>query len=333
MMEERYLFQNGFLAEKNGEDTVTLLRAYGASPELAVPEQIGGYPVTEIGAYCFAKSAHLTKEAGELIEKAETKKSMASGEMEICGENLSVLELPDAIRKIGDCAFYNCKNLSELMVGKAVEELGSDVFMNCVSLKKLKICGSVLEKSGLKQLLSRISFTVEVFFEDGTKTEAAVLYPEFFETYDEIAPAHLFGRNITGEGFRARQCFRDGKIAFAEYDAIFPKICVEESRDIAGQFALDRLLYPVELSKESRLLYETYLNEQQEHLGKRLVHKAKLEVLHFMCEKKYFSKETLLVLLEEAVAADWTEGAASLLAWKKEYYETAKGARYTFDDF
>ena len=29
MMEERYLFQNGFLAEKNGEDAITLLRAYG----------------------------------------------------------------------------------------------------------------------------------------------------------------------------------------------------------------------------------------------------------------------------------------------------------------
>lgn len=332
MMEERYLFQNGFLAEKNGEDAVTLLRAYGTSPELAVPEQIGGYPVTEIGAYCFARSAHLTKEAEALIEEARAKEpSLASGE--ICGENLSVLELPDAIRKIGDCTFYNCKNLSELIVGKAVEELGSDVFMNCVSLKKLKIRGSVLEKSGLKQLLSRISFTVEVFFENGTKTEAAVLYPEFFETYDEIAPAHLFGRNITGEGFRARQCFRDGKIAFAEYDAIFPKICVEESRDITGQFALDRLFYPVELSRESRLLYEGYLNEQQEHIGKRLVRDARLEVLHFMCEKKYFSKETLLVLLEEAVVADWTEGAASLMAWKKEYYETAKGARYTFDDF
>lgn len=332
MMEERYLFQNGFLAEKNGEDAVTLLRAYGTSPELAVPEQIGGYPVTEIGAYCFAKSAHLTKEAEALIEETRAREpSLASGE--ICGENLSVLEFSDAVRKIGDCAFYNCKKLSELMVGKAVEELGSDVFMNCVSLKKLKIRGSVLEKSGLKQLLSRISFTVEVFFENGTKTEAALLYPEFFETYDEIAPAHLFGRNITGEGFRARQCFRDGKTAFAEYDAIFPKICVEESRDIAGQFALDRLLYPVELSKESRLLYEAYLNEQQEPLGKRLVRDARLEVLHFMCKKKYFSREMLPVLLEEAVAADWTEGAASLLAWKKEYYEAAKGARYTFDDF
>ena len=82
MMEERYLFQNGFLAEKNGEDAVTLLRAYGTSPELVVPEQIGGYPVTEIGAYCFARSAHLTKEAEALIEEARAKEpSLASGEI------------------------------------------------------------------------------------------------------------------------------------------------------------------------------------------------------------------------------------------------------------
>ena len=56
------------------------------------------------------------------------------------------------------------------------------------------------------------------------------MYPEYTESYDEIAPAHIFGRNITGEGFRARQQFQDGIVQFAGYDAIYPKVIAENRR-------------------------------------------------------------------------------------------------------
>ena len=47
--------------------------------------------------------------------------------------------------------------------------------------------------------------------------------------YDEVGPAHIFALNIEGEGFRMRQCFKDGRIDFDGYDACFEKLCAEES--------------------------------------------------------------------------------------------------------
>ena len=83
--------------------------------------------------------------------------------------------------------------------------------------------------------------------------DAFLLYPEYYERYDTIAPAHIFGLNIEGEGFRARQCFRGDMIDFAAYDAIFGKACAEESVTTLGRMSLDRLMTPVSLSESSRL--------------------------------------------------------------------------------
>ena len=75
-----------------------------------------------------------------------------------------------------------------------------------------------------------------------------------------IAPAdYVFGRNIEGEGFRARQCVRAGEIDFALYDSIFQKACAEERETTLNRLALNRLCYPVELTGEKRQMYESYI--------------------------------------------------------------------------
>ena len=83
---------------------------------------------------------------------------------------------------------------------------------------------------------------MEVSFEqeDGER-EAVLLYPEYYESYDEIGPAHIFELNLTGEGFRARQCFKDGVILLNAYDEIFPQACVEESAEVLIPMAWNRL--------------------------------------------------------------------------------------------
>ena len=59
--------------------------------------------------------------------------------------------------------------------------------------------------------------------------DGSIFYPEYNGGYDEVGPAHIFALNIEGEGFRMRQCFKDGKIDFDGYDACFEKLCAEES--------------------------------------------------------------------------------------------------------
>ena len=71
-------------AESGG---VRLLRCYGDSPAIAVPGEINGYPVTEIGNYCFADSARV-REAPERPD----------GTRSLSGEYLQQVELPDTVK-------------------------------------------------------------------------------------------------------------------------------------------------------------------------------------------------------------------------------------------
>ena len=132
----------------------------------------------------------------------------------------------------------------------------------------------------------RISSEIEVTYIKEEKVIAKVLYPEYSEVYDEIAPAHIFGRNIEGEGFRARQCFDGGKADMNQYDTIFPKASAEESVKVAGKIALYRLMYPYMLGSSSEVLYMDYLkNNKNEIIGSCIYDKNIDERTHFVANK------------------------------------------------
>lgn len=323
-METRYLR----LKWKRIETGARLLRMEGTSGDVVVPEKIEGYPVTEIGDYCF--STKEPKLEGEIQETEIGKKEETH---EISGAYLTKMSLPDTVERIGNFAFYNCNKLEEIAFGKKLEKVGSDAFMNCMKLKSLTVRSSVREKTGLKQILTQLSGKIVVTFLPNGICEAHVLYPEYFETYDEISPAHIFGRNIEGEGFRARQCFEDGVIQFAQYDTIFQKACAEETAEIRIQLAVNRLRYPIDLKKESRDLYEKYLTTNADEEAVYFLKKRDQEVLHFLCENHYISEQGVTELIKKAAELEWAEGAASLMQWKARFWKKEVKDRYSFDEF
>lgn len=322
-----------FLWQKTKDGNARLLRAYGETPELVLPEVIGGCPLTEIGDYCFAEAEHLPAD-GVLT-------AFAGADAEKRGEWLAVLAgsyperivLPESVEKVGSLAFYNCGKLQSLTVGKKLCEIGSDAFMNCRSLKKLIVTADVREQTGVKQILAQISWDITVAFACGGNIQAEVFYPEYQEFYDEIAPAHIFGRNIEGEGFRARQAFSDGVVQLAQYDKIFPRACVEENEDTLLALAAVRLFYPVDLREEAAQQYESYVREHSLCLAEKLIRQKDLEMLFFLCKQKFLAGEALNDAAVFAADAEWTEGAASLLSWKKEFDRAGQEDRYAFDDF
>lgn len=84
--------------------------------------------------------------------------------------------------------------------------IGSDVFMNCLRLNHIYYDCSIFDVTFLKQILTQITWDVEVHFLD-----SSIFYPEYNGGYDEVGPAHIFALNIEGEGFRMRQCLKRGK--------------------------------------------------------------------------------------------------------------------------
>lgn len=327
-----------FLWQKTAQNEAKLLRAYGQAAEVVLPNQIAGYPLTQIAAYCFSSSEHFL-EYENIQESYMEEGTVINGEglgqslHELSGSYIRTIYLPDSIRDIGNCTFYNCNSLTELSIGCHIRELGSDVFMNCRNFYRIDVRCGIGHKTGVRQILQQLSSNIEVYFHGTTGIEAVLYYPEYYEAYDEIAPAHIFGRKITGEGFRARQSFTDGVVALAQYDAVFPKACVDEPEKTLSRIALNRLCYPIGLSEADQRLYESYVKEHALVIGLRMIHKQNMERLHYLCQKKFLTKQELNKCIEEAVEIEWPEGVAAMMGWMQKYYSKDKQKRYEFDDF
>ena len=336
MIEKKECYR--FLWQRTAQNEARLLRVYGQSAKIVLPDQIAGYPLTQIAPYCFSASDHFSEldnweetymEAEAVVDGSSIGQSLH----ELSGSYIETVVLPDSIREIGNCTFYNCKSLKVLSIGCDIRELGSDVFMNCRNFGTINVRCGIAHKTGVRQILHQLSSNMEVYFYGEAGLEAVLFYPEYYEAYDEIAPAHIFGRKITGEGFRARQSFTDGVVDLQQYDAVFPKACVDEPEKTLSRMALNRLCYPIGLSAESQKRYESYVREHAGSIGKRMIHKREMERLHYLCQNKLFTKVELNECILEATEKEWPEGIAGMMQWKQKYYPDDKNKRYEFDDF
>lgn len=313
-----------FLWKKGQEGEAVLYRIYGSEPVVEVPKEIEGCPVTVLGAYCFSDRGKVPEDVcdtGGMREKEPAAVHMT----ELAGGFVEKVILPDTLKRIDNAAFFNCRKLRSIETGRGELTIGSDVFNNCTSLTTITVRGSARDKSSVKQILNRIPWDIEVRFED-----ARIFYPEYYESYDTIAPAHIFGLSIEGEGFRARQCFRGEVVDFPGYDDIFGKACAEERMEVLAVMALDRLMAPVELGGEKKKAYEDYIIKNSGEVLKNFVRKKELDRLEFICKNSYTGKEALDEALHLAVSEDWSEGAASLMEWRQKRTVERRKRRYEF---
>ena len=333
--------------ELTNEGDARLLRAFGETPEPRFPAEIEGRAITEIGDYCFAAQAHLPAECRCSYVQEETEADGApetapDGEMQAEPGADGVPETaPDREADVmpGADGAPGAEPgadgaLAELELGSGIDTLGSDAFMNCRSLSRLLLHADPGQKTGLRLLLAQLSSDLEVALSGENGVWAKLLFPEYYESYDEIAPAHIFGRNIVGEGFRARQSFREDVLDFAQYDKIFPQACVDESEATLGRLALDRVRYAAELSEAPRGLYEEYLKAHSGYLIRRITDDRDLELAEDCCSRKFLTREDVAACAMRAGEADWAEGAAALLHLMQQYFaEKTPDERYSFDDF
>lgn len=303
-----------FYWERAPHGGARLLRAFGETPKIRIPDRIENRPVTEIGAYCFAQKARLP-------DAYEIAGACAKDDVrEMAGEYLTAVLLPDSVEKIGSFAFYDCVSLAHLELGVQMDELGGDAFMNCRSLHRLTMRCGAQERSGVRLILNQISADLEVTFEGKNGPEAVLLFPEYDESYDEIAPAHLFGRRIQGEGFRARQCFRDGICDFSRYDAVFRKACDEEREETLCVMAMNRLRWPAGLSETAKRQYESYVAGHAADILRRAVILRDAASVSFLCGSGLLDRAGIMAGIACAAETEWAEGTAVLLRLKEQYF-------------
>lgn len=313
------------------DETARILRVYASDGAIVVPEQLEGHFVTEIGAYCFSDSERLPDVSIRETEMGREAENSMQFSL-IAGSDLESLVLPDSVVEVKDFALYNCRKLQKLQIGQKTRKIGSDVFMNCSSLGTIEVRCGVEEASGAAMILQQISSEIVIHFMGSSQgSEAKLLYPEYSESYDEIAPAHIFGRNIIGEGFRARQLLENGVVQLERYDEILDKVAVEESGLTIGRLALFRLLYPVALRQDRQIEYEKQIRLHALETAQYYIDLRDLGVLQKMCECSYLQGNDLDEAIQYSVSRDWSEGSASFLDWKQRYGMIDRRKRYSFD--
>ncbi|MCI6858238.1 MAG: leucine-rich repeat domain-containing protein [Eubacterium sp.] len=326
------------------KDGIRLLRCFGNSPELILPDSIEQKNITEIGAYCFSRSrprfqgnVFLSILPGEticmtdsLLNSPDFDFSMYGTELD--GTFLEKITLPDCVTTLDNAAFYNCRKLKSLSVGPFITGIGSDEFTNDTKLGNLIIRGSIHQATGLSLFLERIADNLTITFLPDKKMppEAVLFFPEYYEWLDEISPAHIFSRSIHGEGFRMRKCFQNNILDFGKYDACFANALKSESDETLCKIALNRLIYPVNLPGGQKENYEKALRERLETAFELSIQDKNFSLLSFLCSR--FSPDTKLLspAIESCIRADWGEGSAFLMEQKHKNF-TAKTFDFNLD--
>ena len=114
---------------------VRILRVFGDSPCPALPVQIEGFPVVEIGPYCFAQNQR--SQPADARFWSVDGRGPATYPHPIAGDFVQGVTLPAGVRALHNAAFYNCRELTRLSIGTGIEGIGSDLFTNCWELREL----------------------------------------------------------------------------------------------------------------------------------------------------------------------------------------------------
>ena len=299
-----------------------LLRLLGDTPCPAVPGTIEGLPVAELGPYCFA-------------DRPVRPGARRTGDdtHEITGNFVEEVTLPDTVRVLDSAAFYNCRRLRRLSVGAGDLTVGSDVFLNCFALADLLVRAAPEEKTGLFALVNNITEAVRALFwlPGEARPRAGLWYPAYWEDVEE-SPAHILLHTFSGQGYHYRQCFLDGKILSAEYDAIFPDGHAAEDQGVAAMLCFDRLRWPWNLTEKAKDPYREFLASHTGLVLQRLLKAQDTDSIKDLLALDVLDAAAFAEGAALAAKADNAAAAALLAdAEHKKRGSAPKKRRYDFD--
>ena len=363
MMQENGMMLEVLPLEAGG---ARLVRVYGQDPCVVLPGSVpapagGSWPITELGDYCFSEkprslpasdavcryqvddtgAVRLTRAFGQAVGGSARRYDFdfdapaadPDDLHPVCGSFVEEVTLPDRLQVIGSCAFYNCRKLRLLTVGAEGLTLGSDVFLNCFALETIRVQAEADAATGLFALVNNITEAVRALFwcPGEAAPRAGLWYPAYWEDVEE-SPAHILLHTFSGQGYHYRQCFLDGKILCAEYDAIFPDGHASEDKDIMAMLCFDRLRWPWGLTEQAKAPYTAFLKANTGRVVARLLKAQDLDSLKALLALDVLDAAGFAEAAELAAKAD-NASAAALLA-DAEYQKQAakpKKKRYDFD--
>lgn len=305
-----------FLYEQ-GTKGIRIARVFGISEIVDIPEEIQGQKVTELGAYAFSDRMDRGEfqeifSNGRLCREDGSPVPSEKGLSEIAGESLKELFLPASLTKIGRYAFYNCGNLRKLRFYSSLCDLGAGALTGCHKIERLEVEVRQDGTSILRELLSELPEELRVDMKK-EGTEGRFWFPEFFEEGVENTPARILENHVHGSGIRYRNCFIHKSLNIKEYDRLFAYARAWEQEKAVTALAMDRVLYPMELSKAAKEQYVDYLKEHIQTAVSLLAKEKKYSAAGIILEETLPCRETLDKLLDRAEKEGDTECVSLLM--------------------
>ena len=326
------------------DGAAALVRAYGDSPLLSLPEALpasgGMAPLRVLGAYCLAETVRGAPRGPVL-------RCGRAGDGALCplpydpaadlhpaaGRFLEEVALPDALRQMDSCAFYNCRALRRLTAGAGPLTVGSDVFLNCFALTEVVLRARPDAATGLYAIVSNIAGNLRAVFAPAGQVCAAFRYPEYWEDIEET-PAHILLHTFSGQGYHYRQCFRDGRLLWDEYDAVFAQGHGGDDPLYMALLGFDRLRFPWQLSEGAAARYRAFLAQQGAKAAAALIRAEDREGLKALLGLGVLDGPALRAAAAAAQRAGDAPAAALVAeAERRAAPPRPKRRRYTFDDF
>jgi len=243
-------------------DRINILRAGTPDTRAALPDTLSGLPVAVLGDRALAPGRQFPS-GGQPAAGEETLLITCGPVDPSAGwdnRQLRDLALPGSLTAVGDYALLNCSALKTLRIHSEVRHWGGGVLMNCRSLDTLHLFREGGDQGEtLAYFAGELSRELDVTLY-GPGGTARLLFPEYAEFYEENCPAHHFDYSISGAGYPYHHCFRQKRLSFKEYDALWRDFLgMEHEASAALRLAWYRLRWPLELGKTAAEEYRAFL--------------------------------------------------------------------------
>lgn len=313
-----------YFAYEKKEHEICILRCYGSSGRVVIPEELDGLPVTEVSAYAFA-------------EEMENEPENGDGFPCVCGDKLEELYLPQTMKRLGRYVFYNCLRFRKLSLYSNLAFMGAGAFTGCENLSYLelhRLDGNSCLREILQDLKQKV--TVDCFRAckeatgndkeraDDERLFCRLIYPEFFEEAVENTPARIISTQTHGMGIQYRNAFRSTQVIFEEYDRLFMtgKYNVDLTNTI--EMAIARLRYSYKLEETARAEYQKWLCVHLKEAAKSLLEREDMENLRWLAEKFASLPEQIEMILEETKRGQMPEAVSMVVDVKHQRFPAKK---------
>ena len=121
------------------EGSAVIMGYTGIDTEIAIPSELGGYPVRSVGDSAFYNHSNLKK-----VTFPDGIESIGDSAFSWC-TSLKDITIPESVTTIGDSAFSWCKDFKNLIIPDSVTSIGKSGFERCTKLTNVKLSNGLTE--------------------------------------------------------------------------------------------------------------------------------------------------------------------------------------------